>query len=271
MAIAGQDFKRDRAGFVVARPARFKAVIEMSAPAPLARTPGALAKAFANVTIPIFHLTGTLDDSPIGETKAQDRRMLFDLSPADVPSFLLTFTGGDHFVFSGRRRNGDKPEDDLFHQLIQMGTTAFWDAYLKGDTSAADWFAAGGYQKKSARTGRSRKRDNGKGKTQRRREKSRSCGEKMRMIFFCATPRFSLRLCVLLFLLTPGTNPSLDVLRRFPTSDSGARTPASSRVAPGACGDEAGLQQIRLDHVDQRVDLFPHARADRLDPGGPPS
>src|SRR5688500_6162227 len=31
---------------------------------------------------------------------------------------------------------------------------------------------------------------------------------------------------------------------------------------------EAGLQQIRLDHVDERLDLFAHARADRLDARG---
>ncbi len=51
----------------------------------------------------------------------------------------LTFNGGDHMVCSGRRIAGDRPRDDHFHELILQGSTAYWDAYLRGDESAKKW------------------------------------------------------------------------------------------------------------------------------------
>jgi predicted dienelactone hydrolase len=93
---------------------------------------------YADVKIPLFVMTGTLDDSPIGETKAADRRVPFD-HVKNIPAYLLTLTGGDHMVFSGQRRGGFKSTDDHFHQLIQQGSVAFWDAYLRGNDSAKKW------------------------------------------------------------------------------------------------------------------------------------
>ena len=62
-----------------------------------------LDKAFAGIRIPCLHMTGTLDDSPIGETKAAERRLPFDhIRGAD--QYLITFIGGDHMIFSGRAR-----------------------------------------------------------------------------------------------------------------------------------------------------------------------
>jgi predicted dienelactone hydrolase len=97
---------------------------------------------YATVKIPLFEMTGTLDDSPVGETKAADRRVPFD-HVKNIPAYLLTLTGGDHMVFSGQRLTGLKPTDDHFHQLIQQGTQAFWDAYLRGDDSAKKWLKEG--------------------------------------------------------------------------------------------------------------------------------
>jgi len=99
MAVAGQ-------GGTFAEP-RFKAAIAMSTPAPRQKD---YDRVYGSVHIPILHMTGTEDDSPVGETKAAER-----------------------------------PKDPLFHSLILQGTTAFWDAYLKGDAAAKDWLAKGGY------------------------------------------------------------------------------------------------------------------------------
>jgi predicted dienelactone hydrolase len=123
---------------------RIKAAIPMSAPVPWTRNE--LDRAFAAVAIPCLHMTGTLDDSPIGETQAADRRLPFDhINGAE--QYLVTFTGGDHMIFSGRPRTeasamGEK--DALFQDLIRQATIAFWDAYLVGDTRAKSWLADGG-------------------------------------------------------------------------------------------------------------------------------
>jgi hypothetical protein len=36
-------------------------------------------------------------------------------------------------------------KDALFQDLIRQSTTAFWDAYLKGDAEARAWLADGGF------------------------------------------------------------------------------------------------------------------------------
>ena len=90
-------------------------------------------------------MTGTLDDSPIGDTKAAERRIPFDRIHAP-DQYLVTFQGGDHMTFAvPRRRPGRAEKDARFQDLILQGTTAFWDAYLKGDAAAKSWLARGGY------------------------------------------------------------------------------------------------------------------------------
>jgi predicted dienelactone hydrolase len=139
MVIAGQMVGRGKSF----ADKRVKCVIAMSAPP--ARQAD-LDAAYASITMPVFSLTGTEDNSPIGETKAADRRVGFD-HLAHAPAFLLTFDGGDHMLFSGRAGPARPATDERYHQLIQEGTTAFLDAYLKGDDDAKKWFADGGYEK----------------------------------------------------------------------------------------------------------------------------
>jgi predicted dienelactone hydrolase len=138
LAVAGQAVGRLGAS---ADP-RIKAAIAMSAPAPRQRE--SLDRVYAGIHIPILHMTGTRDDSPLGETRADERRIPFDhIHGAD--QYLVTFQGGDHMVFSGHLAEARREKDPLFHDLILQGTTAFWDAYLKGDAAAKAWLAHGGY------------------------------------------------------------------------------------------------------------------------------
>ena len=123
---------------------RVKAIIPMSAPIPAA---GDLDNAYGDVKVPTFVMTGTLDDSPIGETKAADRRKPFDHLPADTVSYLLIFNGGDHMIFSGRPRAVAKETDAKFQEQIRASSTAFWDAYLKSDDAAKKWLHDGGFKK----------------------------------------------------------------------------------------------------------------------------
>jgi len=122
---------------------RIKAAIPMSAPVPRSRND--LVRVFGAIAVPCLHMTGTLDDSPIGETKAADRRLPFDhIGGSD--QYLVIFNGGDHMIFSGRPRNagGRDEKDALFQDLVRQATTAFWDAYLLGDARARTWLSGGG-------------------------------------------------------------------------------------------------------------------------------
>jgi predicted dienelactone hydrolase len=134
LAIAGQQV----GGRSFADP-RVTAVIAMSAPVPKS----ASAATYFGIGIPVMHMTGTMDNSPIGDTPAKDRRVPFDLI-ANAPQWLIIFNGGDHMVFSGRTPlPGPKRDDARRHELIRTSTTAFWNAYLRGDSSAAAWLTNG--------------------------------------------------------------------------------------------------------------------------------
>jgi predicted dienelactone hydrolase len=132
LAIAGQRIgPRERS---LADP-RVQAAIAMSSPVP--RRPSD--RSYSQIKIPILHLTGTEDVSPINDTTAQDRRVPFDLI-SGAPQFLITFNGGDHMVFSGTSRGQrNAAQDAQMHDLILRSTTAFWDAYLRGDAKAKAW------------------------------------------------------------------------------------------------------------------------------------
>ena len=99
LAIAGEAFPGLRGWAAMLADPRVRAAVPMSAPVPKRRDK--LEQAFGSIKIPCLHMTGTLDDSPVGETKAADRRLPFDhIHLAD--QYLVTFNGGDHMIFSGR-------------------------------------------------------------------------------------------------------------------------------------------------------------------------
>lgn len=53
-------------------------------------------------------------------------------------------------IFSGRGSggllSGQGDRDAEFQALIKAGTTALWDAFLRGDAEARRWLAEGGYE-----------------------------------------------------------------------------------------------------------------------------
>lgn len=116
---------------------RIKAALAMSPPVFPDETQREIA--YTQIKVPCFHMTGTKDDSPIGETKASERRIPFErISGAN--QYLVTFRGGDHFIFSGRWRDqGGGENDAMFQEIIARSSTAFWDAYLKNDAAAMKW------------------------------------------------------------------------------------------------------------------------------------
>ncbi len=83
-----------------------KAGIDMSPPVP--KNGQDLDRAYGGIKIPLLHMTGTLDNSPIGDTTAEERRIPFD-HIRGVDQYLVTFEGGDHMIFSGRARSEPTP------------------------------------------------------------------------------------------------------------------------------------------------------------------
>jgi dienelactone hydrolase len=136
LAIAGQRFGPGERS--LADP-RVKAAIAMSAPVPRR----ALERNYAGITIPIFHLTGTRDESPLSDTSAKDRRVPFD-SIQNAPQLLITFQDGDHMIFSGRSSALSAEKKSALLDAIRESTTRFWDAWLRDDAAAKSWLTNGG-------------------------------------------------------------------------------------------------------------------------------
>jgi predicted dienelactone hydrolase len=120
---------------------RVKAVVAMSSPVPLGQVP--LDEAYGNVSLPIFHITGTADKSIVATTQPSQRRLPFDYASA-ADQYLMTLQGGDHLTYSGHSRPSNSGNDAMFQRLIAESSTAFWDAYLKQDGAAKAWLANGG-------------------------------------------------------------------------------------------------------------------------------
>jgi pimeloyl-ACP methyl ester carboxylesterase len=130
---------------------RIKALIPMSAPA--VKDESSRSAAYARITLPALHMTGTHDDSPVNDTVANDRRVPFDYAPSPqkggADSYLIIFDGGDHMVFGGRSgagagllaglRESDTKKDPVFHKIIHQSSLAFLDAYLRGNADAKKW------------------------------------------------------------------------------------------------------------------------------------
>lgn len=160
MAVAGQKFPV-RTNW--ADP-RFRAAIAMSAPIPRERDEAELKEAYGGITIPLFLMTGTEDETPFDPSGvgAAERRLPYD-GMAGPNKLLLIFDGGDHMVFSGRikakgfdflrRGKRDDAADDRRRELILESSTAFWDAYLKDDAKARQWLLDGGFAKALGKEG----------------------------------------------------------------------------------------------------------------------
>lgn len=131
-AIAGQRYGRLGSIF---QDDRIKCAIYFSPPvnAIAAKDP---ASVFSSITVPGFVMTGTEDTSPIGGTQKEWRRFVFDgINARD--QYLVIFNGGDHMIFSGRLHRSDK--DEFFQPRITRLSTAFLDAYLRGDKKQLAW------------------------------------------------------------------------------------------------------------------------------------
>jgi predicted dienelactone hydrolase len=139
LAVAGQNFGQAGRG-IASKDERIKAAIYLCPPV-TARL--SYEQAYGSIQIPGLLLTGTEDNSPIGETKAEDRRIPFD-NFRSPHQYLVNFIGADHATFGGRSFRAPKDSDEKYHEMIDEVTTKFLDATLKSDASAQRWLDGGG-------------------------------------------------------------------------------------------------------------------------------
>ena len=100
---------------------------------------GSAEKAFGAVTIPWMLMTGTKDVAPIGDTDVASRLAVY---PAlhGAPKYEVVLYDAEHSVFTDRALPGDRePRNPNHHRVILALSTAFWDAYLRGDAEALAW------------------------------------------------------------------------------------------------------------------------------------
>jgi len=117
---------------------RIKAAIAMSPSLPTGTN--AAAVLLHRIKIPMLHLTGTKDDSPIRpEMKPSDRRIPFDNISAPG-QYLVIFNEGNHMLFSGHVRPlGLSRMEKECQPIIQELTLKFLDSMLRQDAEAQKW------------------------------------------------------------------------------------------------------------------------------------
>ena len=142
--IAGQLIPDETQTLTSFKDDRIRAGIAYS-PVPIAHMTGKAPESIYNhISIPLFHMTGTDDDSPL-EGFTYDQRLLVFNHSGDTPRYLLVKQGGDHMVYNGTRgKLGENPLREKHEEIIKITSLAFWDAYLKNNQKAMEWLNGGG-------------------------------------------------------------------------------------------------------------------------------
>jgi predicted dienelactone hydrolase len=105
---------------------------------------GSADDAFGSVKIPWMLMTGTKDTAPIGDQTAASRLKVY---PAlhGAPKYQVVLFNAEHSVFTDSALPGDRePRNPNHHRVILALSTAFWDAYLRGDATALAWLNGAG-------------------------------------------------------------------------------------------------------------------------------
>ena len=120
---------------------RIKAAIIFSPSSPAGGNPD---KAFSSVKIPWMLMTGTKDVAPIGDQTAESRLKVYPALQG-APKYQVVLFNAEHSVFTDHALPGDhEPRNPNHHRVILALSTAFWDAYLRGDTNALAWLNGSG-------------------------------------------------------------------------------------------------------------------------------
>jgi predicted dienelactone hydrolase len=132
-AVSGQRFGLFGA---FGRDPRIRAAIMFSPSSPRR---GSADNAFGRVDIPWMLMTGTKDIAGIGDADLASRLAVFPSLPPGG-KYELVLEGAEHSAFTDRALPGKKgPRNPNHHRAILALSTAFWDAWLRGDQAAREW------------------------------------------------------------------------------------------------------------------------------------
>jgi predicted dienelactone hydrolase len=95
-------------------------------------------ESFGEIQSPVLLMTGTKDGSPIDPSTTPESRMKVYAGLPAGDKYHLVFQDGEHHAFGDSGRAGRKRMAH-HHAAIQLLSTKFWDAYLKGDSEAKAW------------------------------------------------------------------------------------------------------------------------------------
>lgn len=146
MAAAGINFPTARGDLSLAEP-RLLAGLLLSPPAPNERIdPSDYGRIYGAITIPLLHVTGVDDGSPLDPGLDPSDRLIPFREIGGAPQYLAVFDPGDHQVFGGRA--GPRGEPD-WYAGVQAATAeiaaAFFRAELYGDPQARAFMDGPGF------------------------------------------------------------------------------------------------------------------------------
>lgn len=100
---------------------------------------------YPSISIPLFHMTGTEDGSPLSDLGYEMRLTVYQNT--NTEKHLMVLKDGDHMVFVGSRgKLGHTSNRKMHEAIIKVASLAYWDAQLKGDDVAQEWLTSGGFQ-----------------------------------------------------------------------------------------------------------------------------
>jgi hypothetical protein len=129
---------------------RFTAGILYS-PVPNFRLDQPIEDIYGTITLPLLHMTGTKDESPVEGFGHEKRMDVWHHAGSRAEKYgaqhLMIKKGADHMVYNGSRGQLDNyPAIERDKDMIKVLSLAWWDAYLKQDKAAMDWLNEGGPQ-----------------------------------------------------------------------------------------------------------------------------
>lgn len=137
--VSGQRTARGDATFT---DKRIKAALAMSPNSP--QNGGDPKKLFGGVSIPWLLMTGTEDTAIVGDATVESRLAVYPALPAGG-KYELVLEGAEHEAFSDRDLPGTKSKrNPNHHRAILAVSTAFWDAWLREDSTARTWLDENG-------------------------------------------------------------------------------------------------------------------------------
>jgi hypothetical protein len=100
---------------------------------------------YPSINIPLFHMTGTEDGSPLSDLGYEMRLTVYEHT--HTQKHLLVLKDGDHMVFTGSRGKLGHTSNRKTHEaIIKVSSLAYWNAQLKGDKAAQEWLTGAGFK-----------------------------------------------------------------------------------------------------------------------------